>query len=253
MDIATPARRPFGMSAFTLKLLAALTMTVDHVGAYLLSEVTVLRYIGRLAFPLFAYFIAEGCRYTRHKPKRFFLVFGLALLCEAGYFVMSRQITGTALLTFSCSIPIIYALQAFKRALTTRRADWIVLALALFVLSVGTGYAVSCFLPIDYGFPGVLLPVFASLFDYKEGETPAFLRHLDRRLPRLCLFGVGILGVWYFRGASALQFFGLAALLPLAFYNGQPGCRKFKYWFYIFYPAHLAIIWVIGQVMVRMG
>ena len=269
MDIRRRTASPFGLSAFSLKLLAAVTMVVDHIGAYLLPNVIILRIIGRLSFPLFAFFIAEGCRYTRNRLRRFLLVLGLALVCEVGYLAISHELTGTALLTFSCSIPIIYTLQAFKHALVrpgtaVRRAMGILLAatalavrramgilLAATALAGATilGYAVSVCVPIDYGFPGVLLPVMASLTDYREGKAPACLRQADRHPLRLGIFTIGLLAVWYFRGHTDLQLYSLLALIPLALYNGRPGPRRFKYWFYLFYPAHLAVIWLIGALL----
>ncbi len=237
--------RSFGLSAFVLRLIACITMAIDHVGAYLLPQYTFLRIIGRLAFPIFAFFIAEGCRYTRNKPKRFLLVFGLALICEAGSIICTHTYIGTVLLTFSCSILIIFALQAFKKALVTKTTRAIVLSSLALAVTLAIGHLAGAYLSIEYGFAGVLLPVIISLFDYREGEAPAFLRRLDRPLIRLALFAIGILEVWYFRGMGEIQFYSILSIIPMAFYNGKPGVRKFKYWFYIFYPAHLAIIWVI--------
>ncbi len=241
---SNPSR--FGLSAFVLKVIAAVTMTVDHVGAYLYPDVDELRIIGRLAFPIFAFLIADGCRYTRNRLKRFVLVFGLCAICEAGFYLLSGEITGTVLLTFSGSILIIYALQFFKKCLVGK-VWWRILLSALLLGGVAAGgYLLAEFLPVDYGFAGMLLPVLVSLFDYREGEAPRFLRHLDRHPIRLCMALVGILAVWYFRGQNDIQFLAVLALIPLAFYNGRPGPRKFKYWFYIFYPAHLGVIQVIG-------
>ena len=63
-----------GLTGNQLKLIALITMTIDHVGMMLLPQLRILRAIGRIAFPIFAYMIAEGCRYThsayggRHRP-----------------------------------------------------------------------------------------------------------------------------------------------------------------------------------------
>ena len=54
-----------GLDGGTLKLMAAALMLIDHVGAILLPETVILRCIGRLAFPVFAFFIAEGYAHTR--------------------------------------------------------------------------------------------------------------------------------------------------------------------------------------------
>ena len=52
-----------------LKILAMVCMTLDHIGAAFFPQAVWLRVIGRLAFPLFSYCIAEGCRYTRNKAN----------------------------------------------------------------------------------------------------------------------------------------------------------------------------------------
>ncbi len=243
--------RQFGFTSNILKLIAALTMLCDHVGSYLFPSVTVLRVIGRMAFPIFAFFIAEGCRYTRHKLKRFLLVFGLAVLCEMAYGIVSGELTGTALVTFSCSIVMIYALQMFKASLTQGRVWRILLTLLLFAATVGGTCHVGSLIPMDYGVPGALLPVLLSALDYIPGKTPACFRYVDRHPVRMGVFAVGILAVWLFRRYKMgdIQIYGLLALLPMAFYNGQPGRRVFKYWFYIFFPAHLVVIWLIGYWM----
>ena len=244
-------RTPFGLSAFVLKIIACVSMAIDHVGAYIFTDAEALRIIGRVAFPLFAFFIAEGCRYTRNKKKRFFMVFGLAVLCEIGYFLLAHEITGTVLMTFSCSILIIYAWQAFKKALAQKSVSAMAMSSVALCTTVALGYLTSELLPIDYGFPGVLLPVLVSLFDYRAGEAPRVFRALDRPPVRLALFAVGIIAVWYFRGQADVQIYGLLAVIPMAFYNGKPGrgSRRFKYWFYLFYPAHLAVIAAIGMLI----
>ena len=56
-----------GLTGNQLKLIALITMTIDHVGMMLLPQLRILRAIGRIAFPIFAYMIAEGCRHTRNR------------------------------------------------------------------------------------------------------------------------------------------------------------------------------------------
>ena len=75
--------KKFGLSNNQLKILALLTMTVDHIGAYLFPRVMLLRIVGRIAYPIFAYMIGEGCRYTRN-PKKYLLTI-LANAAAHGY------------------------------------------------------------------------------------------------------------------------------------------------------------------------
>ena len=57
-----------------LKIIAAILMVIDHIGFTFFPSVMILRYIGRLAMPVFAFMIAEGCRYTKDKLRYFLTI-----------------------------------------------------------------------------------------------------------------------------------------------------------------------------------
>lgn len=249
--LSVPAPKRWGLSASTLKIIACIFMVIDHIGVILLPEVEFLRVLGRLSYPIFAYFIAEGCRYTRHKLKRFLLVFGLCLLCEGVHFIVTGEPDGGILVNFSISILLVYQVQALKKALARRRWWEALLWTVLFAASVAGVYALTEYvLYVDYGFWGILIPVWAVLPDYKEGEAPAFLRHLSGLWWKLGFFTLGLLCLCISRGLfDNIQSFSLLALPLLALYNGSPGVKKFKYGFYIFYPAHLAVLWLIAAIL----
>lgn len=81
-----------GLTGNQLKLLALFAMTCDHVGLQLLPQFILLRIIGRLAAPLFAYMIAEGCRYTCKRGRYLGRLLGMAALCQIAYFVAMRSL-----------------------------------------------------------------------------------------------------------------------------------------------------------------
>ena len=120
LQAPVPARNGRGLSASTLKIIGCIFMVIDHIGVILLPDLLILRIIGRLSYPFFAYFIAEGCRYTRNKLKRFLLVLGLAVLCEGVYFIMMDELDGGILVNFCLSILLIYQVQAIKKALAQK-------------------------------------------------------------------------------------------------------------------------------------
>ena len=62
-------QKRIGISVSTLKIIALLTMIIDHIGALLFPDIEILRIIGRLSFPIYAYLIGEGCIYTKSKWK----------------------------------------------------------------------------------------------------------------------------------------------------------------------------------------
>ena len=246
-----PAAKRWGLSASTLKIVACIIMAIDHLGAYIFTDLRFLRVVGRLAFPIFAYFIAEGCRYTRHKLKRFLLVFGLGLLCEGAYFIYMGTIDGGIFVTFTFSILLIYEVQALKRALAQRK--WAVsgLWLLLFAASlVGVYGFIEYILYIDYGFWGVLIPVFTALPDYKEGEAPKLFRHLSSLPVKLAFCSLGMLILCASRGLTTnIQSYCLFAIPLLALYNGSPGVKGMKYGFYAFYPLHLVVIFLLEMLL----
>lgn len=76
------------LNGFHLKLIAACTMFIDHMGHTLFPTVLWLRCIGRLAFPIFCFLIAEGCVYTRDRRKYALRLLAFALLSEGPFDLM---------------------------------------------------------------------------------------------------------------------------------------------------------------------
>ena len=248
---SVPASKGWGLSASTLKILACVFMLTDHAGMILFPDVELLRIIGRLAYPFFAYFIAEGCRYTRNKLKRFLLVLGLGVLCEGVYFFMMGEPEGGILMNFCFAILLIYQVQACKKALARGKWGMAVLWLLLFMASAAGIYAfVEQVLYVDYGFWGVLIPVFTALPDYKAGETPACFRAVSSLPVKLICCAMGMLLLCLSRGLTTnIQTYCLLALIPLALYNGAPGVKRLKYGFYLFYPLHLVVIFLVEMLL----
>lgn len=91
-----------GLTGNQLKLLALIAMTCDHVGLQLLPQFILLRIIGRLAAPLFAYMIAEGCRYTHNRGRYLGRLLGMAALCQIAYFVATSSLYQCIFVTFPC-------------------------------------------------------------------------------------------------------------------------------------------------------
>ena len=211
-----------------LKLLALVTMTVDHIGVQLFPGVLWLRIVGRLAFPIYAYMIAEGCAHTRNRKKYLLQLAGMALLSQLVYFFAMGSLFQCILVTFTLSILTIYAL----KSPVVWHAPAALLAVLFFtellpLLLPSTDYAV------DYGLLGVLLPVAVWL-----GKTHRQKLLLTAIL--LCLLALDFGGV---------QWFSLVALFPLALYNGQRGSTRLKSLFYWYYPLHLAALYGISLLL----
>lgn len=213
-----------------LKMIALVCMTIDHIGAYILTDWIILRIIGRIAFPIFAYMIAEGCTYTKNRKKYLGIMAITAFLYQTAYFVITGSLAQCILVTFTLSILLIYVMDYAK---TKRTPKACTLALVSFVAV----FAVTEIVPrmfettfsVDYGFVGILIPVFVYVVEAWRDKLFIF---------SLLLFvHAGILG--------GVQWFSLFSILLIAVYNERRGKRRMKYFFYAYYPMHLAAIFVI--------
>lgn len=210
-----------------LKLIAAFSMLMDHMGVLLFPDMTLLRIIGRLAFPIFAFMIAEGCCYTKNKLRHFLLIFGLGVLCQLVYFLFSGDNRLNILITFSGSVLLIYALQAaYEAENRKKRALWaLVFALGMLLAAV-----LDQLLRFEYSFWGMMVPVLVSF---------ARMRKLPNGVAVLLLgMGLVLVSAVY----TSVQNYAFLALPLLLLYSGNPGKHRMKYFFYIFYPAHLALL-----------
>jgi len=231
-------------------------MLCDHMGYLLFPGVMTLRWIGRLAMPLFAFFIGEGCRYT-HDRKRYVLRLSvLAGVCQAAYFAEELIAGGRLTVSSGCwyfNILCTFALAcgACFLCLDADRARaegqikkaagrLALLAAYLTALAAFTWFAwrqrntAGWSLYLDYGLCGVLLPLSAALFADKKRKLAAF----SCAVIVYCLV---------FTREMPYVWFSLLALPLLLAYNGQGGSKKPRYLFYVFYPAHLAILYLIAQ------
>ena len=240
MDVFKRARV---LNANALKFLAAALMLVDHIGLMFFPEDLLWRIVGRLSMPLFAFALSEGCRYTKNKTKHFFLLFALALLCQiVYYFFDDGNLYMSILITFSLSVLTIYALQFFKKTLFDEKADGLDkgLSFTLFAAAILCDFALCQIFEIDYGFWGIMLPVFASVFDFRGIPAPAFLQKLDCLPARVFTLSIGLIFLAFSFGD--IEFYAFLAIPILLLYNGEKGKWKTKYFFYIFYPLHLAVL-----------
>ena len=226
-------------------------MLIDHLGSRLFVHYALLRIIGRLAFPIFAFCLAQGCRYTRHKGKHLALIAGVGVVWEAALHVYHGEWKGNILLTFTLSTILIYAMQAVKKQLVIGSRWRQILSVVCMGTLIATVYCLTEHVYIQYRFFGILLAPAVALLDYEEGAAPLWMRKWDAlpvKLIMLALFLV--LQAWPTIGKT-VQLYSLCAVPVLALYNGRAGNRRLKYAFYVFYPLHLIVIEGIKLAILR--
>ena len=229
----------FGLTNNQLKIIAMVSMLCDHIGLLFFPTVAIFRIIGRIAFPIFAYMIAEGCRYTKNRAKYLGMIGAMALVFQVVYFVAMGSLYQGILVTFSLAIITVFSIDGILKGkgLGVRLASVAALAFVAFFVFLLPQFLKGTDFDIDYGIWGILLPVIVYFMPgrpWKVGGASLFL------LIRAIYYG------FFATPLVPLQWWSLLALPLLFLYNGERGKAKMKYVFYIFYPAHLVILYGIA-------
>jgi hypothetical protein len=253
------------LSGNALKIIACITMAIDHIGFMFFPYDLIYRKIGRIAFPIFAFLLAEGCKYTKNKLKHFLTLFALTIICQVGYYLFAGDTYLCILVTLCLSQLCIFALQYFKKSLLNNDAKphKKLLSACLFVGAIAFTAVFCRLFTVEYGFWGCMLPVFVSLFEFrnafpvptstvdekkpsvtneKKAQIRAFIQNLDNSLTQYLCFALGLILSVLSSKTGLPQEYALFSLIPIAFYSGKRGKLNLKYFFYLFYPLHLVAI-----------
>lgn len=214
------------MNVFILKLIALITMVIDHYGAIFQSNIDIYRMVGRIAFPIYAFLLVEGYHYTRDIKKyaKRLLVFAFISeipfdLAFSGRLELMHQ---NIFFTLFIGLMTMYFLD--------RREDYNINKIAIIMISV----IVSTLLLVDYSFIGIVY-ILAFYFNRKK-----------ERAGKILSVG-GIMLLINLTLSGYLQQFSLLSLVFIYFYNGKLGPKnKFiQGLFYTMYPLHLLVFYLI--------
>lgn len=220
------------INGFVLKLIAIVTMLIDHIGAVLFPYEMLFRYIGRIAFPIFVFLIVEGFYHTRNVRKYELRLLLFAFLSEIPF---DLAFNGAVLefhsqnvfFTLFLGLLLLDMIQKVEK-----KGIW------EFILLIGF-MALAYIMMTDYDAGGVLL-----IYVFYKAREKNIIKIIGLAAISLFVFGL-------------IECFSLLAFIPILLYNGQRGfgfrresggramtfsATVMKYVFYIFYPAHLLLL-----------
>lgn len=226
------------LNGFHLKLIAICTMLIDHMGYTLFPGVMWLRCVGRVAFPIFCFLIAEGCVYTHDRKKYALRLLVFALLSEIPYNLMN-----SGMIWDPYDQNVLWTL--LTGALVCWLMDWTLKKRTplSFVLTGAVMLAAYWLLEIgntDYGGWGMLLV--AAFYGVHRAPSGAVVKMIAQAFG-LAFFSLGVMG-----GYLSIELWSLVSLTPIWLYNGQRGFshKAVQYGFYAFYPVHILILSLIA-------
>lgn len=226
MDISSTSYPLKSLSLFSgsaLKIIAVLSMMTDHCAYYLMDGNTwayeVMRCFGRVAFPVFAFLVAEGFAHTRNRMRYFLSLLLFAAISEVPWYLLNGA-DGTHNVMFTLALGVA-ALAVFERL--QKHGALAIAAILLVALSAEIS-------GLDYGWHGIVEILVFHLFRSKKYCQSTRLLQLAFAFPFMSHYG--IIGA-------------LLACFIIFLYNGTRGIihgKVAKYGFYAIYPVHLIII-----------
>lgn len=251
-----------GISQEGLKLIACVTMLLDHIGAAVVYQLylnacmvdgidmlgaamptaamtlsnlyLVLRIVGRVAFPIYCFLLAEGSFYTRRPWK-----YGLRLAIGAVLSELPFDLALAGAPTWSMQSVMLTLLMGFFMLEVMKRCPNLVLKLIAAIPFA----LLAEWMCTDYGGMGVaLIAVFGICRELPHGKI---LRLLGVAAVLYLMPSASVQITRYFR--LSIEMFALLALIPIHFYSGRKATasKAVQWGFYLFYPVHLAVLYLI--------
>lgn len=243
--VQEPIAQKRGISGSTIKIIAIVAMLIDHIGAVIVERMImqstggmwsyddplvildqVLRGIGRIGFPIFSFLLVEGFLHTRNVAKYALRLGIFALISEvpfdlafAGkFFYMDYQ---NVFFTLFIGLLVMIAYRAIEEKISCTKG----IKIFLYVLALVAGAVLAQILMTDYAAIGIVCIMVLYIFRKKRTNQ---------------LLAGSLVFMWEVPAPFAF--------IPIACYNGKRGL-KMKYFFYLFYPVHLFILYLIAHFM----
>lgn len=244
------------MSSFIIKIIAIISMLFDHTNDVFIGHLSVLNLIGRIAFPLFSFQLVVGYTYTHNIKKYILRMFIFALISQIPYSIFIHIYTGTyfelnIFFTLATSLICMYILSSKN------------INIYLKLLYISICLIIAYYLKFDYSIFGILYPLFIFVFypfQEKFGKNRFSLSENNKNTNKNSIIKL----LFFIAGTLALSIVKYIKLIPLIstswfiglvlftfipaiimiFFNGKKG-PSLKYFFYIFYPAHLLLLELI--------
>ena len=171
-----------------------------------------------------------GLLYTSNRNRYIETIWVVGILYQIPYCIVFSSLYMGIFITYGLSLLLIFAIEYFSnKGKYFMIVSPLVLAVVVFIGLIKYIFPESGF-DIDYGLIGVAIP---SLVYFNKSK-----------LEKICFLFIGLCILVL--DNDIIQIFCLLSIPLLVLYNGEKGNMKLKYLFYIYYPFHLVVIWLIG-------
>ena len=225
------------MTSFLLKMIGIISMLCDHSGDAIIKNFSNFNLIGRFAFPIFAFQAANGYIHTRNLKNYMIRLLIFAIISQIPFMLFISTYSNN----FSLNIFFTLLLGICSLYVYDKINNKILGFAAVIAISI-----IAQLIKVDYGAFGVLAIFLFYLF--KNDKLKMVISFLLICIGKYTLYTIQnpILYQYYIK----LGIFTFLAIIPILFFNNKEG-PKLKYFFYIFYPLHLIVLWFISMFLLK--
>lgn len=220
------------MSSFVLKLIAVISMLFDHSGYVIFNGFSAFNFIGRLAFPIFAFQLTQGYTHTKSLKKYFLRLFLFALISQIPFLLFRIKFVEDIFV-----LNIFFTLSLGLANIWIYDKNKILGMISLILFST-----VAELLNFDYGAFGII--IIFIFYAFKNNKILMNFSFIFAVILKYLFYLLIYYNTIYFSSYLALCIFTILSIILINFYNGKEG-KKVKYLLYIFYPLHLLILYFL--------
>ncbi|MDD4375179.1 MAG: TraX family protein [Clostridia bacterium] len=254
-----------------LKVIAMITMLIDHIGYYFADNINtniyyICRIIGRISMPLFLYMLVQGFFYTKNLKRYIIRVFSLALITQLLIYIVSLFDVRKSSLTVVTNLNVLFSFSLLlivfwllheKNIFKNLSENW---KLAIKILLLFSIIVIYVFIPIDYGYNGLILGVMLYFIERlkimiyinrnngvmsMKGLLFSFISEKNIKYTYILAITLSMIYIIVNNGTT-LSWYMLLSIMPIYLYSGEKG-RKRKWTniiYYCFFPTHHIILYI---------
>lgn len=261
-----------------LKVIAILTMIIDHIGYYFESNINnviyiILRAIGRISMPIFAYLIVQGFFYTKNLKKYIIRIFSFAIVTQVAIGLvsifdenrLSMSVNTSLNVLFSYTLSLIILWLIHEKRIIEKYDESKNMFIKIFIILGIIG--IYIFIPFDYE---IYLPLFIVMLYFIEKLKITL--YMQRQNYNISIKGIvasaisedkiqkGYILLIFFamlviitKSMNPMYWYMLFALIPIYLYNGEKGKSntKLKYLFYAIFPIQHILIYLASLLILK--
>ncbi|AOR23587.1 TraX family protein [Clostridium taeniosporum] len=266
-----------GFDGFTIKILALILMTFDHIGEFMPPSMNIpvwFHWLGRIVAPLFIFMVVEGFYHTSNRKKYIGRLYMWSVIMAVGNSVIQRIMPHPNEITIINNIfgtmflitIFLQGIEFIKRYKSEKNSKFIIYGLGLILVPLLIGIIVLCtFASLPMILIQIIIYVFPTIITVEGGIGWIILGIIlylcrNRKVSlsisyivfTIFIFISGAHGDYSLSNSflSNYQWIMIGALPFMLLYNGEKG-KGMKYLFYVYYPVHVYLLYVLGILLIK--